>query len=167
MEIIDLKTIKTWAKDLYNLQELVIKNMENKSRLWPCTYEEIEEEIESSDIWFWLWIYDENDLVAWILVSWYCDYLLKHIKLDNIEKILTIDLVFVHLNYRWKWFQKKLIEKAEIKIKSLGYNLIIVSVAPENTYSLNNFINSWYEVKSKFFKNNFWDRCILIKKLWL
>lgn len=28
MEIIDLKTIKTWAKDLYNLQELLIKNMD-------------------------------------------------------------------------------------------------------------------------------------------
>lgn len=84
---------------------------------------------------------------------------------QKLPKVAIMDTAAVRSGYRGMKFQYKLMQMAEEDLRKMGYQYLMCTVHPENTYSLNNVKNQGYELLAQKEKYGGVLRCILCKEL--
>ncbi len=67
-------------------------------------------------------------------------------KIDNIEKTVTVDSIFIDGEYRGYGLQQKIFEEFEKWAKNHGISTMVTTISPENSFSLNNGIRNGYQI---------------------
>lgn len=64
-------------------------------------------------------------------------------------QVVNMDTVAVHPDYRGRGLQKQLMQTAEQDIAQRGPKILLCTVHPDNTFSLNNFLAQGYTIVRK------------------
>lgn len=66
---------------------------------------------------------------------------------ERLQKVLCMDSVAVHPDYRGRGLQRQLLESAEQELQGKGERYLMCTIHPENTFSLNNALRLGYEIR--------------------
>lgn len=115
---------------------------------------------------FTVGVFDGDKLVAFLIVripKEAEDNLAFDLEIEEIDKVVHMESLGVHPNYRGRALQRKMIKFAEKKLDKDNYKYLTCTVSPKNIYSLRNFQSLGYEIELKAKKYDGYQRYILKK----
>lgn len=154
-------------KKLVSLQTRVVANLEDETYYYPLGKEDLISMLESDKRGEIYGFFNEDDLVATIILSYTTDsvYTLKsHLNISS-DNVAVIDGVFVDIKYVGNGIQNKLIELIEENViipNKIEYVMAEVTVG--NKYSLDNLLKRGFIIKGNYYKDNIIKRDILLKQ---
>lgn len=83
---------------------------------------------------------------------------------EKLLRVVHMDTVAVHPDYRGLGLQYRLMQEAETEIRKRGSRILLCTVHPENHYSLNNILRQGYTVERELPKYGS-VRCVLRKNV--
>jgi len=79
-------------------------------------------------------------------------------------QVVHMDTSAVHADYRGMGLQQKMVQTAEKELSGRGRRILLCTVHPENSYSLNNMLKQGYEIQKRVSKYSS-ERFILRKDI--
>ena len=83
---------------------------------------------------------------------------------SDLQRVVHMDSSAVHPDYRGLGLQRKMVKTAEEALSGTGKRILLCTVHPENSYSLNNMVKQGYAVEKRIAKYGS-ERCILRKDI--
>ena len=149
------------------LQE-VHENMENKDWLYLDPAEDVWAMMRSGMMELWVAMDGNRLAAAFTILHPGLDYLNYGYDLDLSEedllRVINMDTIAVHPNYRGMGLQRKLVGTAEGEMAERGKKILLCTVHPYNEFSLNNFLRQGY-VLERILQKYGSVRCVLRKDL--
>lgn len=71
---------------------------------------------------------------------------------EELLRVIHMDTAAVHPDYRGLGLQRKLMQAAEVEIRSRGEHILLCTVHPENEFSLNNIMKQGYAIQNELSK---------------
>ncbi|MFO7970090.1 MAG: GNAT family N-acetyltransferase [Bacillota bacterium] len=115
---------------------------------------------------FTVGVFDNERLIAFLIVripNKEKDNLGYNLEIKELDKVIHMESLGVHPDYRGKGLQKKMIRYAEKLLEEGKYKYLTCTVSPKNTHSLKNFQALGYEIELKAKKYDGYQRYILKK----
>ena len=72
----------------------------------------------------------------------------------DLLRVINMDNAAVHPDYRGRGLQRKLMEKAEAELRERGSFILLCTIHPDNTFSLNNALSRGFLIQKKLNKYN-------------
>ena len=160
-------TLQDTEKLICLLQE-VRQRMERKDWLYLDSPEEVRQMM--ADGTMQLWVAEDGERLAGIF-----DILIPGLSEYNygydlafteaqLLRVIHMDTAAVHPDYRGKSLQRILMQEAERYATRMGERILLTTVHPENSYSLNNILAQGYSIEKRLPKYGS-ERYILRKDL--
>lgn len=160
-------TLQDTEKLICLLQE-VRQGMERKDWLYLDSPEEVRQMM--ADGTMQLWVAEDGERLAGIF-----DILIPGLSEYNygydlafteaqLLRVIHMDTAAVHPDYRGKSLQRILMQEAERYAARMGERILLTTVHPENSYSLNNILAQGYSIEKRLPKYGS-ERYILRKDL--
>ncbi len=152
--------------DILDIQEEAFSVMQDSANLRRNTVETFSVCFESPSVA--LGAYDGDKMVAFGML--YCagmDAENLGYSLDtpiDLETVANVKVIIVRPDYRGNGLQRYLISKLEEHAIANGYKVLMATVAPDNEYSLNNFLALDYKVVKILKKYGGLERALLYKE---
>lgn len=147
------------------LQDLVHQRMPDPSLLALTDRWEIE---ESVDLDVCLGVFDGENLAAFGLMVVNRNSPQRNTGQKNAypwQECVSVDTIFVHPDYRGLGLQSYLLSAQDAIARQLGAKYALVTVAPNNEYSLRNVLNQGFEIIARKQLYGGLDRYVLKKNL--
>ena len=71
---------------------------------------------------------------------------------DDLLKVINLDNAAVHPDYRGRGLQKLMMEMAESELRERGNYILLCTIHPDNTFSLNNALARGFQIQKKLNK---------------
>lgn len=159
MQVINFEIVKGTTNDaacfiqfLYDIRE----KMETKEWFYLDSPDVMKNMIEGGTLEFWLakdgsQIAAVFDLVRPGLCEINYGYDLR-LSDEELKRVINMDNVAVHPDYRGNALQTKLIKYVEEQLCNEGNFILLCTIHPENTYSLRNVISQGYKIQKRIEK---------------
>ncbi len=155
--------------NIMKLQDEIYEGLINKYFYSCSKQEEFQDIINEKGKIIGLFTHENNELIA---IGVYVEYGLDEenygydieIKGEELLKVGQIESTLVAEDYRGNKLQKKICEHLEKISKAKDIKYICATVAPDNKYSLNTFIELGYKILIEKLKYGGLKRYILMKK---
>lgn len=105
-----------------------------------------------------LWVAEDNGRLAAIFDVLYpgldcCNYGYDlSLSEEELLRVVHMDTSAVRSDYRGKGLQAKMIRRAEEELSGKGHRILLSTVHPENSYSLNNLLGLGYAIEKRVAK---------------
>ena len=129
--------------EVLNFQKDIIDNMNRKDFFCPLTKEEFLTPIRNLDNVYFLKY--NNEIIGLFVATCNIPDVLKEYQLKN-NNVMLIDSIMIKEEYRGNKLQIKILNYLYNRAKELKLDGLVATIHPENTYSLNNFINNGYKI---------------------
>ena len=149
---------------IHNLMKYIDNIIKDDSIFDLDDIEFVRRHIEESG--FTIGVFDKEKIIAFLIVripNKESDNLGYDLDIKELDKIVHMESLGVHPNYRGENLQNKMIKFAEKKLSKTKYKYFTCTVSPKNTPSLTNFQSLGYEVEYKTKKYDGYQRYILKK----
>ena len=168
MEVTIRKGARENVQKLIRFLQEVRQGMENPQWLYLDSPEEVYRAMSDGTMVLWLAMDGERTAgIFFILIPGFAEYNYGYdlgLGEEELLRVIHMDTVAVHPDYRGLGLQKKLMQEAEAYAAGSGQRILLATVHPDNRYSLNNFIRQGYTVEKQLPKYGS-VRCILRKNL--
>ena len=146
---------------IFNFQDEVLKAMINREFFVPLNYNEVLDAINNGKIYL---LYFECELIGLCVLNCKPKYdIISEYKLSDNENVGILDSVMIKREFRGSKLQKQIIEYIDKDIVDYGLKSVVATVHPDNVWSLNNLLDSNYEIINKLIVHG-GERYILCKK---
>ncbi|MDD2973246.1 MAG: GNAT family N-acetyltransferase [Lachnospiraceae bacterium] len=88
-----------------------------------------------------------------------------HLSREELQKVAHMESAVVHPSCRGQHLQQQLLDLAEQELRKRGYQYLMCTISPDNTYSLNNAGRQGYEIMDTLPKYGGKLRSVLCKSL--
>lgn len=129
--------------EVLNFQKEIIDNMNRKDFFCPLTKEEFLTPIKKQDNVYFLKY--NNEIIGLFVATCNIPDVLKEYQLKS-NNVMLIDSIMIKEKYRGNKLQIKILNYLYNRAKELKLDGLVATIHPENTYSLNNFINNGYKI---------------------
>ena len=129
--------------EVLNFQKEIIDNMNRKDLFYPLTEEEFLTPIKKQDNVYFLKY--NNEIIGLFVATCNIPDVLKEYQLKS-NNVMLIDSIMIKEKYRGNKLQIKILNYLYNRAKELKLDGLVATIHPENTYSLNNFINNGYKI---------------------
>ena len=129
--------------EVLNFQKEIIDNMNRKALFCPLTKEEFLTPIKKQDNVYFLKY--NNEIIGLFVATCNIPDVLKEYQLKS-NNVMLIDSIMIKEKYRGNKLQIKILNYLYNRAKELKLDGLVATIHPENTYSLNNFINNGYKI---------------------
>jgi ribosomal protein S18 acetylase RimI-like enzyme len=159
----------SYINKIMKIQNDIYEGLLNKDFYFCSEQEEFENIINGKGKIFGITADENNELIA---IAVYVEYGYDEenygydiqIKGEELLKVGQIESTIVAENYRGNKLQKKLCEQLEKTARDSGIKYICATVAPENKYSLNTFMELGYKISIEKLKYGGLRRYVLVKE---
>ena len=129
--------------EVLNFQKEIIDNMNRKDFFCPLTEEEFLTPMKKQDNVYFLKY--NTEIIGLFVATCNIPDVLKEYQLKN-NNVMLIDSIMIKEEYRGNKLQIKILNYLYNRAKELKLDGLVATIHPENTYSLNNFINNGYKI---------------------
>lgn len=141
------------TEDFIHLLQIVREGMENKAWFYLDPPQDVRDMMTDGTMQLWVAM-DGNRLAAAfdILVPGFESFNYGYdlgLSKEELLRVVNMDTVAVHPDYRGLGLQNSLMQKAEAEIRKRGNRILLCTVHPENTFSLNNILCQGYTIEAE------------------
>lgn len=138
------------TESFIELLSYVRQNMEHKEWLYLDSPDEVREMMRNGTMSLWVAVDGKRIVGAFDtlnpkLAPFNYGYILG---LDEIDllRVVNMDTAVVHPDYRGHGLQKRMMQQAETELARSGKHILLCTVHPHNSYSLNNLLSQGYSI---------------------
>jgi len=153
MELVIRKGSTADSEGFIALLQETWKRMDNKEWLYLDSPEEVREMLEDGTMELWVAMDEDRIAAAFdILIpglnSFNYGYDLEFER-QQLLQVVNMDTIVVHPDYRGLGLQRTLMLEAEKWAFAQGYQILMCTVHPDNSFSLNNMLKLGYRIEKK------------------
>lgn len=161
---------ESYIDAMVEIEENIVEDLSNKSFYAKSTKEDFKNIINNYNNKVIGLVNNKNELIAMGVYVAFLDFKENYgydldVPIENLKYVGNIESTLVRKEYRGNGIQKKICIELERYAKNDEIKILGATVAPDNKFSLNNFLNLGYKIYNRKIKYGSFDRYILKKEL--